>query len=175
MILNIWRADTHAIKHENRDRNPPHVHNHNLLSRFAVTRSRQILSAAQQKRTRRQQGRSHVPGPAAMQQHRHLPRMVIGLSGMDPQGAAVPECLPFQQGTIMVLFEKDFRGVRPALLTLNRQYQEIIHTSFSAQMDGELGIEIILVRGGNLRIRSLERELMGKRGVRSVRLTLIPS
>jgi metal-responsive CopG/Arc/MetJ family transcriptional regulator len=97
------------------------------------------------------------------------------LTGIVQQGAAVQENLPLQQGMITVLFEKDFRGVRPALLNLNRQYQEIIHTSFCAQMAGELGIEIILVRGENSRIRSLERELMGRRGVRSVRLMLIPS
>ena len=110
-----------------------------------------------------------------MQQHRHLPGTVTELTGMVQQGASVQESLPLQQGMITVLFEKDFRGVRPALLNLNRQYQEIIHTSFCAQMEGELGIEIILVRGENFRIRSLERELMGRRGVRSVRLTLIPS
>lgn len=97
------------------------------------------------------------------------------MTSIIPQGAPVQECLTVQQGLITVLFEKDFRGVRPALLNLNRQYLEIIHTSFSAQMAGELGIEIILVRGENSRIRSLERELMGRRGVRSVRLTLIPS
>jgi metal-responsive CopG/Arc/MetJ family transcriptional regulator len=42
-------------------------------------------------------------------------------------------------------------------------------------MEGELGIEVILVRGDSSRIRSLERTLVGKRGVRSVRLTPIPS
>jgi len=82
---------------------------------------------------------------------------------------------PLQQGIITVLFEKDFRGVRPALLNVNKEYHEIIHTSFSAQMEGELAVEIILVRGDTSRIRSLERALVGKRGVRSVRLTMIPS
>lgn len=88
---------------------------------------------------------------------------------------AVQEDYSPQQGIITVLFEKDFRGVRPALLNVNKEYHEIIHTSFSAQMEGELAVEIILVRGDTSRIRSLERALVGKRGVRSVRLTPIPS
>jgi metal-responsive CopG/Arc/MetJ family transcriptional regulator len=87
----------------------------------------------------------------------------------------VHEDYPHQQGIITVLFEKDFRGVRPALLNANKEYHEIIHTSFNAQMAGELAVEIILVRGEISRIRAFERLLVGKRGVRSVRLTMIPS
>jgi hypothetical protein len=49
--LNTGTAETHERNHDNRDSIPSPVHNHHLLSWYAVTRSRQILSAAQQKRT----------------------------------------------------------------------------------------------------------------------------
>ncbi|MCK9580059.1 MAG: hypothetical protein M0Q92_06360 [Methanoregula sp.] len=80
-----------------------------------------------------------------------------------------------QQGMITVLFEKNFRGVRPALMNLKNEYQEIVHTSFSAPMAGDVAVEIILVRGEDVRLKALERELMEKRGIRSARLTLIPT
>jgi len=82
---------------------------------------------------------------------------------------------PLRQGMIAVLYEKKFRGVRPALLQIKREYLEIITTSFCSPMAGDLSLEIILVRGTDSRIGSLERDLMGKRGVRSARLMLIPS
>ena len=80
-----------------------------------------------------------------------------------------------QQGMLTVLFEKEQRGVRTALMSIKNENQDIIHTSFNAQMAGELGLEIILVRGTSPRIKSLEQQLTAKRGIRSVRLNLIPS
>jgi metal-responsive CopG/Arc/MetJ family transcriptional regulator len=79
-----------------------------------------------------------------------------------------------QQGMLTVLFEKEQRGVRTALMSIRNENQDIIHTSFNAQMAGELGLEIILVRGPSPRIKSLEQQLTAKRGIRSVRLNLIP-
>lgn len=89
--------------------------------------------------------------------------------------AMVHECPPLRQGMIAVLYEKEIRGVRPALLQVKREYREIITTSFYSPMAGDLSLEIILVRGTDSRIGSLERDLMGKRGVRSARLMLIAS
>jgi len=80
-----------------------------------------------------------------------------------------------QQGMITVLFEKEQRGVRTALMSITNENQDIIHTSFNAQLTGNLGLEIILVRGNSARIESLEHQLIAKRGIRSVRLNLIPS
>lgn len=94
---------------------------------------------------------------------------------MNLQNTTMQEKPSPQQGMITVLFEKDLRGVRPALMNAGREYQDIINTSFNAQMAGNLGLEIILVRGDSARIKSLEHQLMAKRGIRSVRLTLIPS
>lgn len=93
---------------------------------------------------------------------------------MSPEITTMQETQSAQQGMIAVLFEKDQRGVRPALMNVSKEYQEIIHTSFNAQMTGNLGLEIILVRGDSARIKALEQQLMAKRGIRSVRLTLIP-
>jgi metal-responsive CopG/Arc/MetJ family transcriptional regulator len=94
---------------------------------------------------------------------------------MHPDCTQQQEKLVGRQGMITVLFEKNFRGVRPAMMNLKNEYQEIIHTSFSSPMAGDLALEIILVRGEDTRLKALERELMGKRGIRSARLTLIPS
>lgn len=94
---------------------------------------------------------------------------------MNVQCTTNAEKIPAQQGMITVLFEKEQKSVRPALLNLKNEYQEIINTSFNAQMTGELGLEIVLVRGDSVRIKSFEQQLVAKRGIRSVRLTLIPS
>ncbi|NMB79059.1 MAG: hypothetical protein GYA23_08185 [Methanomicrobiales archaeon] len=80
-----------------------------------------------------------------------------------------------QQGMITVIFETGQKSARPSMLTLKNEFQEIIHTSFHAHMAGEVGLEIILVRGDVARFRALEQQLMGRRGIRSARLTLIPS
>ncbi len=80
-----------------------------------------------------------------------------------------------QQGMITVLFETAQKSARPSMLTLKKEFQEIIHTSFHAYMAGEIGLEIILVRGDVTRIHALEQQLVTKRGIRSARLTLIPS
>lgn len=79
------------------------------------------------------------------------------------------------QAMIIVLFEKEHRSVRPALLNLKGEHRAIVRTSFSAPMDGELDIEIILVRGDTTSIRAFEQQITAKRGVRSARLTVIPS
>jgi metal-responsive CopG/Arc/MetJ family transcriptional regulator len=83
--------------------------------------------------------------------------------------------MPAQQGMITVLFEKEQKSARPALMSLKNEYQEIISASFQAGMAGELALEIILVHGDTARIRLLEQQLGSKRGIRSVRLTVIPS
>lgn len=80
-----------------------------------------------------------------------------------------------QQGMLTILFETGQKSARPSLLALKNEFQEIIHTSFHAHMAGELGVEIILVRGDTTRIHALEQQLVTKRGIRSARLTLIPS
>ena len=85
------------------------------------------------------------------------------------------EKTPAEQGMITVLFEKEQKSVRPALLNLKNEYQEIINTSFNAQIGGELGLEIVLVRGDSARIKSFEQQIVAKRGIRSVKLMLIPS
>ena len=89
--------------------------------------------------------------------------------------APATEPTHLQQGMITILVDLDQKSVRPALITLISEYQEIIHTSFSARMAGELGLEIILVRGDSARIRSLEQQITTKRGVRSARLNVIPT
>lgn len=86
----------------------------------------------------------------------------------------VTDSQPVQQGMVAVLFEKDQRSVRPAILTVKRAFSDIVRASFHARMDGTQDLEVITVNGSPDRIRSLERELMGRRGVRSVRLTLVP-
>lgn len=64
--------------------------------------------------------------------------------------------------------------MRPALLTIQKEYRDIIHASLDARMAEKTNLEIILVRGDSARIRSLELQLNAKRGIRSARLTLIP-
>lgn len=94
---------------------------------------------------------------------------------MVQKSAMVHNNPPLRQGMIAVLYEKDFRGVRPALLQVKKEYREIITTAFCSPLAGDLSLEVIVVRGADDRIVSLERDLVAKRGVRSVRLTLIPS
>lgn len=93
---------------------------------------------------------------------------------MNPHSTAIQEKQSSQQGMMTILYEKDQRGVRPALMSIKNEHQEIINTSFNAQMAGNLGLEIILVRGDAAQIKSLEHHLKAKRGIQSVRLTLIP-
>jgi len=76
---------------------------------------------------------------------------------------------------IIVLFDAAHKGLRPSLMSIQKDYQEIIHTSINAHMAEKTNLEIILVRGDSIRIRSLEQQLNTKRGVQSVRLTLISS
>jgi metal-responsive CopG/Arc/MetJ family transcriptional regulator len=76
---------------------------------------------------------------------------------------------------ITVFFDTGQKGLRPALMNIQKEYQEIIHTSLNAQMEKNTNLEIILVRGDSTRIKSLEQQLNAKRGIRSARLTLIPS
>lgn len=80
-----------------------------------------------------------------------------------------------QQGMIAVVFENDLKSVRPALMNLKNEYREIVRTSFIAEMTGNFGLDIVVVHGDTTRIRSFEQKMIAKRGVRSVRLTLIPS
>lgn len=93
---------------------------------------------------------------------------------MNAGSAVTSDTAQAQQGMITVLFDNEQKSVRPALLTLKNEFQDIIHTSFQARMSGDLDLEIVLVRGDAARIRSIEEQLVSKRGVRSVRLTLIP-
>lgn len=76
---------------------------------------------------------------------------------------------------ITILFDTDLKGLRPALMNIQKEYREIIHTSFDARMTGNTNLEIILVRGDSARIKSLEQQLIAKRGIQSAQLTLIPS
>jgi metal-responsive CopG/Arc/MetJ family transcriptional regulator len=76
---------------------------------------------------------------------------------------------------ITVFFDAEQKGLKPALVNIQNEYREIIHTSFNARMNEKTDLEIILVRGDSTRIRSLEQKLGAKRGIQSARLTLIPS
>ena len=79
-----------------------------------------------------------------------------------------------QQGMIAVIFEKNQRNLRPLLGIIEKSFQDIIRSSFHARLEGEQDLMVIIVSGVADRIRALERELVGKRGVRSVRLTIVP-
>lgn len=76
---------------------------------------------------------------------------------------------------IAVFFDAGQKGLKPALVNIQNEYREIINTSFNARMNETTNLEIILVRGDSSRIRSLEQKLITKRGIRSARLTIIPS
>ena len=42
----------------------------------------------------------------------------------------------FQQGMITILFDTDLKGLRPALMNIQKEFREIIHTSFDAGIMG---------------------------------------
>jgi len=76
-------------------------------------------------------------------------------------------------GAIILLYDRETRGLEAALTDVQHHYESIITSSMHIHLDEHKCLQIIAVKGERREIRDLSEKLMTERGVKQVKLTVV--
>ncbi|NIM46156.1 MAG: nickel-responsive transcriptional regulator NikR [Nitrososphaeria archaeon] len=76
-------------------------------------------------------------------------------------------------GALIIVYDHGVKGLGEALTEIQHHHEGIINAVMHIHLDEHNCLEIVAVRGRNVDIRDLSRELMTKRGVKQLKLTIV--
>ncbi|MFQ5711489.1 MAG: nickel-responsive transcriptional regulator NikR [Candidatus Geothermarchaeales archaeon] len=76
-------------------------------------------------------------------------------------------------GALVIVYDHGVKGLGEDLTHTQHRYEGIINSVMHVHLDEHNCLEIVAVRGKNRDIRDLSQELMKKRGVKQLKLTII--
>jgi len=83
------------------------------------------------------------------------------------------EAKSIMAGGLVAIYDHEVRGLEEALTDIQHRSQDIIESTMHIHLDKHNCLEIIAVRGEVKTIKNLAEELLGKRGVKQVKLAAI--
>ena len=78
-----------------------------------------------------------------------------------------------RQGVITMIYDHDQRGLLVMLTDIQHEFKGIIQASLHSHVTESRCLEVILLRGDGIQLKSLAERLMSQKGVESVKLTTI--
>jgi CopG family nickel-responsive transcriptional regulator len=78
-------------------------------------------------------------------------------------------------GALVMIYDHEVKGLEESLTDVQHIHSEIIGSSMHIHLDERNCLEIIAVKGEATSIRNLAQELMNKRGVKQVKLSIVKS
>ena len=76
-------------------------------------------------------------------------------------------------GTITILYYLNKPGLLSQIIKVQHKFEKIVNSSMHIHMTNDRCLEIVAVKGKVSEIRSLSQELMKKKGVKELKLTVI--
>ena len=76
-------------------------------------------------------------------------------------------------GALTMIYDHEVRGLNEALTDVQHDYRHVITSTTHVHLDERNCLEIVAVRGEAKTIRRLARELMTKRGIKQLKLSIL--
>lgn len=76
-------------------------------------------------------------------------------------------------GAIVVVYDHSVKGLEEVLTDVQHHHEEVVKSSMHIHLDGRNCLVIIAVKGKAEEVRDLAKELMSKRGVKQLKLTVV--
>jgi len=79
-----------------------------------------------------------------------------------------------RQGVITMVYDHEQRGLLQTITDIQHEYIHTIQASMHAHLSHDQCMEVILLRGDGVALKTIAERLMSQKGVASVKLTTIP-
>jgi CopG family nickel-responsive transcriptional regulator len=79
-----------------------------------------------------------------------------------------------RQGVITMVYDHEQRGLLQTITDIQHEYIHTIQASMHAHLSHDQCMEVILLRGDGVVLKTIAERLMSQKGVESVKLTTIP-